>query len=272
MKRKFTLVELLVVIAIIGILSGILLPTVGRAKAQANNTKCMSNMKNITTALINYSNASENKNTLPVEWTKNYTDNDGKSVGRTWMEQLVYTGYMEEGSGLDPDYDDYMKLNEVFYCPEDMDPEGFNTSSYAINQYLAQENGSKTYASVNLSTVSSPSNLAILFENTKDLYSDENGDNILSMTLDDLMTTETSSPNDILTTACRHNGSMNVGYLDGHVASVQRETLYSIATDGESASSGTAKYKILENTYGTTSTSYGDSRVEQARSWFYSNK
>ncbi|MBQ0106006.1 MAG: prepilin-type N-terminal cleavage/methylation domain-containing protein, partial [Armatimonadetes bacterium] len=63
-KKGFTLIELLVVIAIIAILAAILFPVFAQAREKARQTGCLSNMKNIGTAIMLYTD--DNHETFPM--------------------------------------------------------------------------------------------------------------------------------------------------------------------------------------------------------------
>jgi prepilin-type N-terminal cleavage/methylation domain-containing protein/prepilin-type processing-associated H-X9-DG protein len=53
-KRAFTLIELLVVMSVISLLIALLLPALSRAREAAQNAQCLSNVKQLTTASLNY--------------------------------------------------------------------------------------------------------------------------------------------------------------------------------------------------------------------------
>jgi len=64
-SRGFTLIELLVVVSIIAILAAMLLPAVGLVRGQVRNTQCANNLRMICLATLGYT--ADNDHILPYE-------------------------------------------------------------------------------------------------------------------------------------------------------------------------------------------------------------
>ncbi len=104
---RFTLIELLTVIAIIGILAGILIPTVGRVREVAQRAADASNLREIGKAAQLY--AVEHQDRLPDPLSASATGADPSSRYFTFLGQLAEGGGLDEASlyfsRLDPLYD-----------------------------------------------------------------------------------------------------------------------------------------------------------------------
>lgn len=122
-SRGFTLIELLVVIAIIGVLAGILIPVVGTVRKRARSVQCISNLRQLHTAVALFSQ--ENKERLPYETTP--VDPDELVNAQRWHRR-IYPWLVSHGNdAVWP-----RGAETIYLCPSDESPYfglsyGFNT-------------------------------------------------------------------------------------------------------------------------------------------------
>ena len=104
----FTLIELLVVVAVIGILAGLILPALAKAKEKATRTVCMSNLKQVGLAINMYADDSEQSLPGPC-----YTGARA-SYDKNSSTELIW--YIAEYLGAPPRGPQTV-VADVFVCP-----------------------------------------------------------------------------------------------------------------------------------------------------------
>lgn len=102
-RKAFTLIELLVVIAIIAILAAILFPVFARVRAKAQQTQCLSNLKQLAMAVRMYSSDYDsNLPGYPLPGNNNW-----------WADPSTgLAAYVSNKTNWS-----YTKVNPVWFCP-----------------------------------------------------------------------------------------------------------------------------------------------------------
>ena len=136
-RKGFTLIELLIVIAIIAILASILFPVFARARENARRTSCLSNMKQIGLAVMQYTQ----------DYDERFVPQNIHTIAGTFSTSPPYSRPRGWADALYP----YTKSIQIFQCPSERqgpseDPmdsvaDAGSFSDYAINERIADAGG-----------------------------------------------------------------------------------------------------------------------------------
>ncbi|BDI30276.1 hypothetical protein CCAX7_23270 [Capsulimonas corticalis] len=189
----FTLIELLVVISIIAVLAAILFPVFAKVREKARQTSCMSNMKQLGLAIMQYTQ--DNDDVYPDGWSGQSTDiNAG---------QIKYWPY-----AIFP----YVKSYAVYQCPDNS--HGTNLAvGYLMNNAFLND--------APMAKVDSPSDIILLADGSLTPYSDNTDKHTTNATtgngLNNDYTIWKNVGRIIEDSQARHTDRVNLAFADGHV-------------------------------------------------------
>ncbi len=130
-RKFFTLIELLITISIIALLSGMLLPSLMKARSSARGITCIGNLRQIGSIFHMYASDFD-------DWIiRGRTLSSAGTTTGLWLELMTKLNYQPEGA-------DKKIRGGLFLCPEDQYP-AYNPAlvssircSYGINTTIAQ--------------------------------------------------------------------------------------------------------------------------------------
>ena len=210
-KSGFTLIELLVVIAI---LAAILFPVFAQAREKARQASCMSNLRQIGLAMMQYTQDSDETMFPWLEYTASTLN--------------FWDGMVDFGSGP-PKYEPgkgllqpYMKNIQIQDCPTAaglVEPLPFDVSkglpiwtAYGPNMNLFPNNAG-TYVGLPMAEIQASSDTVFLADAAEFNYNTPRG-----LTRTNILRAPSQGSSNL---HGRHNGMANVLWVDGHVKSLK---------------------------------------------------
>lgn len=194
----FTLIELLVVIAIISLLAGLLFAAFSRARENGRKTNCVSNMKQLQIAIMQYSDA--NDETMPLTFA------DFEPANNTWEPANGEKAWME---AIQPQ----IQSTQVFHCPSDSSVATSSATTsgtdYAYNSALAFSPGGQRVPRI-MADITQPANTILLLESVP---GDATTSRPATLTASGPMTGANAFTD---TRLQRHLGGSNLAFVDGH--------------------------------------------------------
>ena len=250
MKRKaFTLLELLVVIAIIAVLMGVLLPSLRAAKNQARSAVCGKNMTQLALGFTIYNNENEtfphgfndliNASNIPPGGFVGQATYD--KIGWRWFNYII---------------EDEPAKGSIVWCPsrKQIDPSVKNNllcGNYGVNRSICKD-ASKSTSSLEDEFIGKPLGLTHVRNPSQTLLLTDSGYSLVSWkTATDIsprfdnpnreeyfyipgMSINTPSDGIPETVDGRHsNKTVNVTYMDGHLARIKADELTVENTSGQ---------------------------------------
>jgi prepilin-type N-terminal cleavage/methylation domain-containing protein/prepilin-type processing-associated H-X9-DG protein len=236
MKRNaaFTLIELLVVIAIIAILAAILFPVFAQAREKARQTSCLSNSKQLGTALMMY--AQDYDETMCRAFNSYVVGTE--TVARDWSVDIypyIRTGLAPVNAAIIAGVrrqDLYTASSPFYQCPSkapSRDNRGFRRG-FGYNFWLATGTG------VSLAAMSAPADVAAFAE----VFGE----------VDRVWPFRSPQADTRFFPEARHSGGLNVTYGDGHAKWIQGTSSRMIWPTGVAWNGNDAPRSTIFNVYG----------------------